>query len=82
MRSPFGQQSLKKKHPKWLVVNNMKPVSAANPRLWIYGADKAFKQCKYDQIRHIIPAPALHGTSSGRTQNQYKVELISKYWST
>ena len=40
MRSHFGQQSLKKNHPKWLVVNNMKPVSAANPRLWIQGKSK------------------------------------------
>ena len=49
----FWPAIIQKKLPKWPVVNNMKPVRPANPRLWMYGADKAYKQCLYNQVRHI-----------------------------
>ena len=70
---------IKKKHQRWLTVGNMLPADFENFNLWTYGI--ADKQCKYENVRHYIPPPALQGTSSGRgVTGTYFVTKIEKYW--
>ena len=60
---------VKKKHPRWLTVVNMLPANFKNFKLWNYSI--AEKQCHYEKVRHLIPPPALQGTSSGRGNETY-----------
>ena len=71
---------IKKKHQRWLTVGNMLPADFKNFNLWTYGI--ADKQCHFENIRHLIPPPALQGTSSGRgvTGMNYLVAKVEKYW--
>ena len=80
VRGPALPCPCKKKHPRWLTVVNMLPAHPTNFKLWTYGI--ADKQCHYENIRHLIPPPALQGTSSERGTETYLVSKIEKYWST